>query len=119
MDKICLKGLRFYACHGIFAEEKKRRQLFTVNIELGLDISLAAASDSIEQSVDYGQIYLIVRQAVENNCFNLLETLAEYIADLLLQNHMVKSVHVEVEKNNACYEGQFFSALVAIDRGRN
>jgi dihydroneopterin aldolase len=118
MDKICLKDLRFYACHGVYAEEKKQQQLFTVHIELGLDTRPAAAADDIALSVDYGQVYVAVKQAVEENCFNLLETLAEHIAALLLKDGRVQNARVEVEKNHAAYEGQSFCASVAVERGR-
>jgi dihydroneopterin aldolase len=118
MDKINLKGLRFYACHGVYAEEKKRRQLFTVNIEMSVDIKPAASSDDIAMSVDYGRVYMLVKQLVEENCFNLLETLAERIAALLLQDGRLQHVRVEVEKNRAACEGQLFCASVAIERGR-
>jgi dihydroneopterin aldolase len=119
MDKICLKGLRFYACHGVYAEEKTRKQLFTVHIELGVDARPASATDSIESHVDYGQIYMVVKQLVEENSFNLLETLAERIAVQLLKDKRVQNVRVEVEKNHAAYEGQFFSASVSVERGRD
>ena len=118
MDKICLKGLRFYACHGVYAEEKQQKQLFTINIELGLDVTAASATDNINSSVDYGRIYMLVKQLVEENSFNLLETLAEHIAALLLEEQLVQKVRVEAEKNNAAYEGQCFSASVIIERGR-
>ena len=118
MDKICLKGLRFYACHGVYAEEKKRKQLFTVHIEIDLDTRAASSTDCLDNSVDYGRIYMLVKQVMEENCFNLLETLAERIAALLLEAELVQNVRVEVEKNHAAYEGQFFSASVAIERGR-
>ena len=118
MDKICLKDLRFYACHGVYPEEKKRQQLFTVHIEICLDTQPAAATDDIASSVDYGQVYMLVKKAVEQNCFNLLETLAEHIATLLLKEERVYNVLVEVEKNHAIYEGQFFCASVVIERGR-
>jgi dihydroneopterin aldolase len=118
MDKICLKGLRFYACHGVFAEEKKRQQLFTVHIEIGVDTTAASATDNINMSVDYGQAYMLVKQIVEENCFDLLETLAECIAARLLKYELVRDVHVEVEKNHASYQGQFFTASVIIERSR-
>ena len=118
MDKICLKGLRFYACHGVYAEEKKREQLFTVNLEMGLDAYPATVADDITLSVDYGHIYMSVKQIVEESCFNLLETLAERIAAMLLKNERIQNVRLEVEKNHATYEGQFFCASVAIERGR-
>ena len=116
VDKICLKGLRFYARHGLYAEEKMRQQLFTVHVALDVDTAPAAATDDIANSVDYGQVYMHVKQIVEENCFNLLETLAERIASTLLQDERVQHVRVEVEKNHACYEGQFFSASVSIER---
>ncbi|MCL1905483.1 MAG: dihydroneopterin aldolase [Clostridiales bacterium] len=118
MDKIFLKGLRFYACHGVYPEEKKRQQLFTVNVDMGVDTRPAASTDDISANVDYGRIYASVKKVVEENSFNLLETLAEHIADMLLEDDRVQTVRVEVEKNHALYEGQFFSASIAIERGR-
>ena len=119
MDKICLKDLRFYACHGVYAEEKMHQQLFTVHLELGVDTRPAAASDNIAASVDYAQVYLSVKRAVEKNSFDLLETLADHIAAVLLKDRRVQNVRVEVEKNLAAAEGQYFCASVAIERGRS
>ncbi|MCL1974677.1 MAG: dihydroneopterin aldolase [Firmicutes bacterium] len=117
MDKICLKNLSFFATHGVYEEEKQQQQQFIVQIEMSVDTRLAIAADDLNYSVDYGRVYMLVKQAVEENSFNLIETLAEYIAAKLLEDKKVRNVRVQVEKNNACYEGQFFSAAVVIERG--
>lgn len=118
MDKICLKGLRFEACHGVYEEEKLQKQPFCVNIEMSVDTLAAAQTDDLATSVDYSHIYGRVRQLVENHCFNLLETLAARIAATVLEEKKVQNVRVEVEKcRAACGEHHFISAVI-IERGR-
>lgn len=117
-DKICLKGLRFEATHGVYEEEKQCKQPFNVNIEMSVDTRAAAASDDLALSVDYSQVYQRVRQLVEQQSFNLLETLASRIADTVLTEVCVQQVRVEVEKCRASCGEQHFTSAVVIERGR-
>lgn len=116
MDKIVAKGMRFKACHGVSPEEKQNPQLFIVDLELSLDLEKAGRSDRLEDTVDYGAVYTCVREIAEGASFNLLEALAQAIADRLLNEFSFKAVTVSVKKPEAPVEGDFKYFSVIIER---
>ncbi|MCF8566119.1 dihydroneopterin aldolase [Alicyclobacillus tolerans] len=120
MDEIVLKGMRFFAYHGVFPEEQKLGQRFTVNLRLQLDLSTPGRTDDVKDTVDYGQVYERVQTIMEGGPFRLLETAASRIADALLQSFpSLSSVKVEIEKPSAPIAGIFDSVGVAIHRKRD
>ncbi len=96
-DSIILKELSLYGYHGIFPEEKKMGQLFLVSLELFLDLNKAGTTDSLEDTVDYAAVYEIIKEVMEGTSFNLMETLAENIAERVLK-YPVQGVIVEIKK---------------------
>ena len=115
-DKIFLKDLCFMGKHGCYETEKEQAQQFCINVEMQVDIAAAAATDDLCLTVDYSQIYAQIKNLVENTSFNLIETLAERVADITLAEPLVKRVWVEVEKCAAAGVGGSFRAAVAIER---
>lgn len=118
--KIRLKNLCFLACHGCNAAEKVTPQQFRVNLELTLrePFTQAAALDDLSLTVDYGALYLRVKDLVERQSFNLIETLAERIAALALAEPLVGQVCVEVEKSRAAVGEECFTAAVLVERSK-
>ena len=98
MDKIILPQMEFMACHGVYETEKKIPQLFRIRIVMETDLSEAGFSDDLNDTINYGETYLTVKQLVEENCFALIEKLAAEIAQCVLQDQRVVSVTVQVEK---------------------
>ena len=84
MDAVVLRGLRVVGTHGVLAEEQSRAQPFEVDLELAVDLSAASASDSLEDTVDYGAVVDVAAGVVTNERFALLERLAGRIADAVL-----------------------------------
>ena len=80
MDSIIVRGLNFKACHGVLDSEKTCPQLFQVDLELFLDLQAAGQQDELNLTVDYDQVYQLVQNIVEGPSCNLIETLAEKIA---------------------------------------
>jgi dihydroneopterin aldolase len=115
-DKIILKDLRFMGKHGCYEIEKTQAQPFCINITMQLSTVAAAVTDELSLTVDYSQTYNQIKDLVENRSFNLIETLAEQIAALVLEDSVVERVWVEVEKCAATSAGQSFRAAVAIER---
>lgn len=76
MGVIRVKGLKFSARHGVHPEEKSIPQAFEVDVEVSMNLSLPAAGDRIEDTVDYGRIVSVVREVMEGESCNLLERLA-------------------------------------------
>jgi 7,8-dihydroneopterin aldolase/epimerase/oxygenase len=102
MDCIYLTGIRSYGYIGYLPEEKVLGQWFEVDLKLWLDISQAAESDAIEDTVDYRNIIDLVRHLVKTSKFDLLEKLAGAIANAILQqNTMIHQVQVIVIKPSA------------------
>ena len=71
--KIELKNLVFYAYHGVLEEEAKMGQRFKIDVQLTLEDGLEFAKDTPEQTVNYVEVYAVVKKIVENVRFNLIE----------------------------------------------
>lgn len=119
MDKITLRGMRFFAYHGVFPEEQKLGQRFVVHLEMYLDLHLAGQSGRLEDTVNYGEVYQMVQQVVEGEPVALIETVAENIANKLLAAYPVlDSAVVEIEKPGAPVAGVFDTVSVRIERSQ-
>lgn len=119
MDKIKLKGLTFYGYHGLFPEENRLGQRFVIDLELNLSLQKAGQTDEMKYSIDYGMVYETVKNIVEGEARNLIETVAEMIAaELLLTFPAIASCTVEVAKPNPPIEGHYKAVAVEIFRER-
>ena len=96
-DKIVLKNMRFYGYHGAFDVEKELGQKFAVDLEVYTD--LQNIHDDTELSFNYVDAYTMIKDIVEEREFNLVETLAEEIADQILSAYDVEKVVVWVRKS--------------------
>lgn len=116
MDKIMARGLTFTACHGVLASEKVVPQIFKLDLDLYLDLRAAGMSDDLKDTVSYAEVFEQVRKIVENESYNLLEALAENIADSLLLHYPLQSVEVTIYKPDAPVNGIFDCFAVNIKR---
>lgn len=118
-DRIFLRGLAFFGFHGNIPAEAVNGQRFFVDLELRTDVSKAAATDHLEDTIDYSAVYGAVRELVERERFNLLETLAEHLAGTLLEGFAeIESVVVTVRKPQAPLPGIFDEVAVSVERFR-
>lgn len=101
MDKILLSGLRIECIVGVWAWERQVRQTVVLDIEMAVDVRKAAASDRIEDATDYKKVTDAVTTFVGGSQFNLVETLAENTAQLLLREFNVGWVRLVVSKPGA------------------
>jgi len=101
MDRIHIRDLALRCLIGVFPEERREKQDVIINIVLECDHRAAARSDKLEDAVDYKSIKKNVVALVEVSRFNLIETLADRIAALCLENPRVSSVTVTVDKPGA------------------
>ena len=99
-DKIILKEMRFFAKHGVGVDEKISGQEFSINLEIECILDKVFKSDLIDDTVDYGEIYNIVKDIIMHSSYNLLETIANKIVLELLLISKVQSVYIEVNKLN-------------------
>ena len=101
MDTIFLRDLEIDATIGIFEWEKRIKQKVRIDLEMAADIAKAAASDSIEDTLDYKAISKRIIQFVEDSSYELIETLIEKIAEILLQEFNIPWVRVTLSKPGA------------------
>jgi dihydroneopterin aldolase len=99
MDSIHLTGIRCYGYTGYLPEEQILGQWFEVDVKLWLDISTAAKTDAIEDTVDYRSVIAKVQHIVKTSKFALIERLVAVIADsILIECDRVLTVQVTLSK---------------------
>jgi 7,8-dihydroneopterin aldolase/epimerase/oxygenase len=118
-DRVAVRGIRAFGHHGVYAEERATGQPFVVDVLLHLDLRPAAASDDVADTVHYGELAKQVVTAVEGDPVDLLETLAQRVADLALSYPLVEQVEVTVHKPEAPVGVPFGDVAVTILRGRS
>lgn len=118
LDEITLSGLTVFGYHGVFDFERRQGQEFTIDLTLQLSLSEAAASDDVVDTVHYGELADRVAAIVAGEPVNLIETLAQRIADAALDDERVNNVTVTVHKPHAPIEQTFVDVSVTIRRGR-
>ncbi|MFI8305207.1 dihydroneopterin aldolase [Streptomyces sp. NPDC085927] len=118
MDRVALHGLRARGHHGVFPKEREEGQTFIVDLVLGLDIRPAAAHDDLTRTVHYGIVAEEVVAVVQGEPVNLIETLAERIAQVCLKHDVVQEVEVRVHKPDAPITVPFDDVTITIIRSR-
>lgn len=117
MDKIILHHMQFYGYHGLLPEENKLGQRFNVDVTLFVDLKKAGKTDDMNDSVHYGQAYELVRGVVEGEAKNLIEAVAETIANKLLTSFdLLTAVNVKLIKPDPPIPGHYQSVAVEIYR---
>jgi 7,8-dihydroneopterin aldolase/epimerase/oxygenase len=116
MDKIFIHALKTEAIIGIFDWERQVKQTVLLDLEISADIRKAALSDSIDDTLNYKRIAKRVLAFVEESRFHLVETLAEHLAMLILEDFGVAWVHLRLSKPGAIRSSQ--DVGVTLERGR-
>ena len=116
MDIIYLRDLRIDTIIGIYAWERRTRQTVIFDIEMGADITRAAQTDAIEDTLNYKAVAKRVISFVENSDCQLIETLAERVADIVLREFNVPWLRLSVNKLGAVRGVR--DVGVIIERGR-
>lgn len=97
-DKIFIEDVRFYAHHGVTPAEQDVGTWFGVDVELGLDLAAAAASDDLAATVDYGLVAARIVEVGTGERVKLIERLAGRLAQMLLGEFPCREVRVRVRK---------------------
>lgn len=98
MDTIFIHGLHCKCIIGVWAWEKKVQQTLVLDIDLATDISKAASSDDLQDTLDYKKISDRVIAFAQDNQFELIETLIARLADLILTEFDVPWVRIRLDK---------------------
>jgi dihydropteroate synthase/dihydroneopterin aldolase len=114
---IHLKGMEFYAYHGVLPEEQELGQRFVVDVDLYPE-KWVKDKDCLENTINYAAVYEVIKTCVEKERYKLLESLAEEIAARILAGFACELIRVEIHKPNAPLPGVFRDVSVEIFRGR-
>jgi dihydroneopterin aldolase len=118
-DRIFIKGLTLHAYHGVMSHEAKVGQTFGIDIELDIDLSGAARSDKVADTVSYDQVVTRATEAFLGHRFRLIETAAGAVADTILSAFpRVEKVAVTIHKPHAPVAATFSDVGVRIVRAR-
>ena len=117
-DRITLTGLRASAFHGVLEHERANGQLFLIDLVVHLSLREAGASDELDATINYGELAERVVRAVESSPVDLIETVAERVAALVLEYPLAQLVEVTVHKPSAPIAVPFGDVSVTITRGR-
>ncbi|CAM3446801.1 dihydroneopterin aldolase [Tsukamurella hominis] len=118
-DRIELTGLRVRGNHGVFEHERRDGQEFIVDLVLWVDSRPAAASDDLNDTVDYGALAQRAHDIVAGEPRNLIETVAAEIADDIAVDEKVYAVEVTVHKPSAPIPLSFADVAVVARRSRS
>jgi dihydroneopterin aldolase len=118
LDRLAVTGIEAFGHHGVLEAERREGQVFLADVVLMLDTRMAARSDDLQDTVDYGTLVLSVKKAIESDPVDLIETLTQRIADLCLAHPRVVRAEVTVHKPGAPIEATFADVALTITRTR-
>lgn len=117
MDKFIIKNLKTRCIIGDYTWERKRAQRLILDLEVEGDFSKSVALDKLSPKLfDYNKLTREVLKFVEKSSYQLIETLAEKIAELSLKNFPIKTITVRIAKPGAIKAAD--AAIIEIRRSR-
>jgi dihydroneopterin aldolase len=119
VDRLTVRGIEAVGHHGVLDSERRDGQVFVADLVLGLDTREAARRDDLQETVDYGSLVAKVKSAIEADPVDLIETLAQRIADVCLADERVQWTEVTVHKPDAPIEATFSDVALTINRRRS
>ena len=117
-DRIAIRGLTAYAHHGVYAFERRQGQTFRCDAVLEGDTAPAATTDDLELTVNYAELAQRRYTALSTEPVDLLETLAQRLADVCLAYEHVLAVQITVHKPEADLGVPFDDVTVTVRRVR-
>ncbi|MEU7992695.1 MULTISPECIES: dihydroneopterin aldolase [Rothia] len=118
MDRITLTGVGVVGYHGVLDSEKQSGQPFFVDITMFTDFQRASESDDVENTVNYAEVAELIRDVITGDSLDLIETLAENIAQAVLARFPLEAVELTVHKPKAPIEVTFSDVSVTVFRER-
>ena len=117
MDIIFIRDLRIDTVIGIYDWERAIKQTIHLDLEMGTDIARAAASDHIDDTLNYKAVSKRVIAFVEESSFQLVETLAERIVELILTEFDVPWMRLTLNKGGAVRGAQGVGVIIERSKG--
>jgi dihydroneopterin aldolase len=113
-DRVIIEDLRIPACIGVYPHEKLRQQIVVMTIEMGLPTQACFRSDRVDDTIDYAAVADAVRQLAVSRHFNLIESLAEHVSNVIFDEFGATWVKVRIGKIGVIPDAK--CAAVAITR---
>ncbi len=117
-DRIDIIGIEVHAHHGVLEQEQREGQTFLIDLRLDLDLSSPANTDRLDETVDYGTLAQRVHDVATSERWDLIERLAQRIAETVLEHRLVDRVTVTVHKPEAPIPVPFENVAVTLVRSR-
>jgi dihydroneopterin aldolase len=118
LDRLAVTGIEAFGHHGVLDVERRDGQVFVADLVLVLDTRAAARSDDLQDTVDYGSLVGKVKNAIESDPVDLIERLAQRLADICLEDPRVRRAEVTLHKPGAPIEATFTDVTLTITRTR-
>lgn len=115
MDIVFIRQLRADTVIGVYAWERRIRQTVVLDLEMAVDNRRAAAADRIEDTLDYAAVSTRILNYIEGSDFQLIETMAEGVATLVLEEFAVPWLRLRLSKPGAVV--QALDVGILIERG--
>jgi len=117
-DHISLRGLEVYAYHGVHEDERRVGQKFLVDVDVWMDLAQAGAGDDLSATVHYGELGMAIHERVSSERWDLIERVAERVAEVVLADQRVERTAVTIHKPSAPIPLEFSDVSVTIVRSR-
>ena len=117
-DRINLTGVTAFGHHGVFDFERQQGQQFVVDVSCDIDLSSAASTDDLDDTIDYGALAQAIAADVGRDPLNLIEALADRIALTCLRHDAVQCVEVTVHKPQAPMPVDVADVAVTLTRSK-
>jgi len=117
MDKIILNDLRIKAVIGIWEWEKRNPQIISIDLEIETDVNKASETDSIKDTLDYRAVAKRMKEFAQSNQFDLIETLIEKMAQLILDEFEVQWLKLTISKPLAIRDSR--NVAICIERSKH
>ena len=118
MDVIRLRDITVFPRLGVAEIEKEWVQKVTLDVELSVDLAIAAACDEVSRTVDYEKVYRRIREIADSREFHLIESLAGEIVEMILREFAVEKALVRVRKTNLPFDAHLSCVEVELARPR-
>ena len=119
MGVIRLKNMTFYGYHGVYDFEKEKGTDFEIDLELFTSLLKSSKSDNIEDTINYEDIYELVKKAFKSKSYFLLEKLADSISMSIFKEHKIDKLIIRVRKINAPLNGKLDSVEIELKREKS
>jgi dihydroneopterin aldolase len=111
-----LRGIELFGYHGVLDEERRDGQRFLVDVELDYAQKTSAATDRIEDAIDYRDVVSTVVDVSDGRAYHLLEAFASAVADALMMRFPVARARVRVRKPDVVLQRPVDHAAVIVER---